>query len=247
MALRLETASITDKGLNPQKPVNEDSYLVLPSARIFAVADGVGGAHAGNVASKAVLETIEKTVSEGQDRRHNSDSISYLHRLIQAGNAVVCDLGEHHNHLMASTIAIMLIEDEYAILGHVGDSRIYLFRNNGLIQLTTDHSKIEAQSGQENDIAVEDHPERNVITQALGVESVIGPAMEKVILKDGDIFVLCTDGIYTNNSAEQIKQNLQQNGHNLDLVCQTFKDNCYKGGAKDHLTAVVISVNPAKP
>jgi protein phosphatase len=173
-----------------------------------------------------------------------AELVNFIRELINAGNDIVYELGQKHQRMMASTIAMMIIDKDFAILSHVGDSRVYVFRDNELSQLTKDHSKLEAiarnqgKKAESNDKAID----RNIITKALGAWPTVEPDIQKVILKDGDIYLLCTDGIYTHNTAEQIRETLRDNPNDLTRVCQTFKENCYAEGAKDHLTAILIKV-----
>lgn len=246
MKVEIEAASITDKGLNPRIVVNEDSYLVLEKERVFAVADGVGGAHAGDVASQSALRTIASRVSNlKQDtKRQKDNSIGFIKDLISTGNDVIYKEGKKKEQLMASTIAIMVIDDDCAMLGHVGDSRIYVRRGDNLIQLTRDHSKLQTliDNSRISTMKELDYPERHIITKALGAEASVDPDIQKVILKNDDIFILCTDGIYTHNSDDEILDNVNRNREDLTKICEVFRDNCYKKGAKDNLTAIVLRI-----
>ncbi|MFQ5750691.1 MAG: PP2C family protein-serine/threonine phosphatase [bacterium] len=246
MKIEIETASVTDRGLNPQYLVNEDSYLILEKERVFAVADGVGGAHAGDVASQSALKTINNMVSNDAQntKRLKDDTIGFVKDLINAANAEIYQLGNKIKREMASTIAIMVIGDEYAILGHVGDSRIYVSRDGNLLQLTRDHSKLQSLIDLNLLTPAEEagYQEGHIITKALGVAPNVEPDIQKVMLKPGDIFILCTDGIHAHNSNAEILANIQKNKHNLKKVCEVFKNQCYERGAKDNLTAVVLSI-----
>ncbi|MFQ5485563.1 MAG: PP2C family protein-serine/threonine phosphatase [bacterium] len=251
MNARVETAAITDKGLSSQTVVNEDSYVVLEREGVYAVADGVGGAHAGDVASQAALAAIKKLVIETKQNHHNPklDSIGFVKQLIRAGNEVVYEKGRQKGRQMATTIAILVIEDDHAVIGHVGDSRIYVHREGDLVQLTRDHSKRQTvidSDPQKSSVALI-YPDRNIITKALGAEPHVDPDIQKVLLKNEDIYVICTDGIYIHNSDDEILTNVQRNGKNLQTICEQFKDNCYKRGAKDNLTAIVLRIRIEKP
>jgi len=246
MNVKIEAASITDSGLNPHKKVNEDSFLVLKEKGVYVVADGVGGADAGDVASQSVVETIKKSISNKSQypKRLKTDSIGLIKDLINAGNIVVYNIAKKKGSQMASTIAMLIVVSDYAILGHVGDSRIYVARNGKLLQLTKDHSKLQAliDSHSITPEEVEDFQDRHVITKALGLEPKTDPDIQKVMLKNNDIFILCTDGIYNHNSNDEILENVNSNRLDLKRVCEVFKDNCYKKGAKDHLTAIVLRI-----
>lgn len=244
MNMTIEAAGITDKGLNPKYSVNEDSYFILEDERVFAVADGVGGAHAGDIASSSALKIIHKGIKQFS-KQSKDDKIDFLQKLIKAGNNVVYGLSEKCNKQMATTIAIMLVVDDYAVLGHVGDSRIYVARNGNLIQLTKDHSKLQELLDYHPELSItrDEYHEGHVITRALGVEPYVEPDIQKVILKPNDIFIICTDGIYSHNSDAEMLDNVNKNESDLTLVCETLKKNCYDKGAKDNLTAVVLKVS----
>jgi len=227
MKFKIQSASVTDKGLNPRKTINEDGYLVLPGDGVFAVADGVGGAFAGDIASQTALETIEKMARNARPR----NAIGFVQNSINASNAVVYKIGEEKKNQMASTIAMMVIEDNFAILGHVGDSRIYVSRDGQLIQLTVDHSRLQAliDRDPEKKSNWDAFPGKHIITKALGVDSKVEPDIQKVILKDDDIFILCTDGIHNYNSNDEILMNVKKHNDDLNEVCQITGSRIYPG------------------
>jgi len=239
----IETASITDKGLNPRYTVNEDSYLVMEKERVFAVADGVGGAYAGDVASRSALKIISEGVKQFS-KQYPDDKIDFLQKLIKAGNDAVYQMGKKNNKQMASTIAIMSLEDNFALLGHIGDSRIYVARNGNIFQLTKDHSKLQELLDQNPQISFDrdKYNDGHVITRALGVGQNVQPDIQKVILRHDDIFILCTDGIYSHNSNDEMLDNINRNSQDLKLMCETLKRNCYDKGAQDNLTAIVLRI-----
>lgn len=243
MNMRIESACITDKGLNPKYNVNEDNYLVMEQDGVFAVADGVGGAHAGDIASSAALKIISQGINKFSNQFKNNN-IVFLQKLIKAGNSAVYQQSIKKKKQMATTIAIMLIEENYAVLGHVGDSRIYVARNKNILQLTRDHSKLQELLAQNPHLSIdrENYTDGHIITRALGIEKNVEPDIQKVILKPNDVFILCTDGIYNHNTNDEMFDNVNQNKHNLRLVCEGLKKNCYARGAKDNLTAVVLRI-----
>jgi PPM family protein phosphatase len=243
MSLTIKTASITDKGLNARYTVNEDCHLIMNAERVFAVADGVGGAYAGEVASRTALKIIHQGIKKFS-RQFNNNHIDLVQKLIIAGNEAVYKLGVEKAKQMASTIAIMSVEDTYAVLGHVGDSRIYLARDGKLLQLTKDHSKLQELLEQNPRLSLTraEYRDGHVITRALGAEEDVEPDIQKVHLKNDDVFILCTDGIYIHNSTEEMLENLKRNKSDLKKVCEALKKNCYDRGAKDNLTAIVLRI-----
>ncbi|MFQ5649885.1 MAG: PP2C family protein-serine/threonine phosphatase [bacterium] len=251
MRISITHASITDKGLNPKKAVNEDSFLVLEQQGLFAVADGVGGAYAGDVASQSALDAIREIVLDVRKRTLISQRgpFDFITQLIQAANRTVHHLARKHQHAMGSTIALLLVQKAYAVLAHVGDSRIYLKRADKLLQLTVDHSKLQTllDATPDKSLNMAKFEDGHVITKALGMKASIEPDIQKVNLKDNDIFLLCTDGITTYNSDDDILANLTQNANALPKACELFRHVCYARGARDHLTAVVLKVELKDP
>ena len=246
MNFSIQTASITDKGLSSNYAVNEDSCLILEADGVFAVADGVGGANAGDIASQTAISTVRALIlrEKNNDQKTKENSIAFIKELIKAGNQAIHALAKARRQQIASTLVIMLIEEDYAILGHVGDSRIYVYRDKKLIQLTRDHSKL--QNLIDNNLIKpaeeSDFQDRHIITRALGIKSTVEPGIQTVNLKDKDLFILCTDGIYIHNSDEEMLANIEQNRGNLQKICDVLKENCYEKGATDNLTAVVVKI-----
>jgi protein phosphatase len=241
--MAIDIASITDKGLNPKYSANEDSYLIMEDEQVFAVADGVGGAFAGEVASRAAMQIISEAIKR-YEKNYQDNKIDFVQKLIKAGNRVIFQMGKKQNKLIASTIALMLIEKNYAILGHVGDSRIYVAREGNLLRLTKDHSKLQELLDQNPTLSItrDEYNDGHVITRALGVEQNVKPDIQKVILKHNDIFIICTDGIYSNNSDDDMFDIVSRNKADLSQACEILKKNCYKKGAKDNLTAIVLRI-----
>ncbi len=244
MSTSVETASITDKGLGIKSDVNEDSYLVLEKEKVFAVADGVGGAAAGDVASKTVVQAIRDALHGDHMDTSTLDTIELTKTLVRIGNEKVYEKAGGLEIAMGSTIALVLIRGNDAVLAHVGDSRIYLYRRHKLLRLTKDHSKLQKLIDMmpPNTVDEENFVESNVITKALGAGPTVEPDIQRVNLKDQDIFIICTDGVHNYNSDREILKNLEKNSATLDKVCQTLKEHCYAKGAKDHLTAIVVRV-----
>jgi len=247
MNFSIQTASITDKGLSSNYTVNEDSYLILEADGVFAVADGVGGANAGDIASRTAISTIGELIltEKKNDQRTKENSVDFVKKLIKASNNAIHAIGKKGQQQIASTLVIMLIEEDHAILGHVGDSRIYVYRDRKLIQLTRDHSKLQKliDNNLIKPAETSDFQDRHIITKALGIKSKVEPDIQKVNLKNKDLFILCTDGIYIHNSNEEMLANIKQNRGKLQKICDVFKENCYEKGATDNLTAVVLKTS----
>jgi len=247
--VRLEVASITDRGLSQKRPLNEDSMLVDAGRCIFAVADGVGGAQAGEVASQTAVEVL------GEAFRHHKDGddIEDLMEIaIQRANASIYQMSHEQRQLsmMATTIVALHLDGRRATIGHVGDSRLYRMHPDGQLERETeDHSVVEEEvrAGRMSPEQAAHHPSRNVISRALGAEQAVEVDMKTLEVEDGTIFLLCSDGITRHIPDEEITA-LLRGGDSLDGTCEEMKRRCYERGAEDNLTAVVVRIGaPARP
>ncbi|MCA1815678.1 MAG: protein phosphatase 2C domain-containing protein, partial [Acidobacteria bacterium] len=193
----LETASISDRGLNEKRPQNEDSFLLDAERRIFAVADGVGGANAGEVASQTAVEVLDEAFRHHQP---GEDAEDLMEIAIQRANASIHQMSREQKQLasMATTIVALHLDGRRATVGHVGDSRLYRLSPDGkLHRETDDHSVVEEEvrAGRMTAEQAAHHPSRNVISRAIGAESSVEVDMKTLEVEDGTIFLLCSDGI----------------------------------------------------
>ncbi len=186
-----EAVQLTDTGR--QREANEDSYF--SRAPLFAVADGMGGAQAGEVASRMAVEAFE--------RADEADAApeELLRRTAQEANREIFDLaqGDSSRSGMGTTLTAALLHGDEISFGHVGDSRAYVFREGKLKQITNDHSLVEElrrQGKLTRDQAAE-HPQRSVITRALGPEPNVDVDTMTFSARAGDVFLLCSDGLTT--------------------------------------------------
>jgi len=242
-SVTLEIASITDRGLNPKRPLNEDSMLEDPARRIFAVADGVGGAEAGEVASKTAVEVLEEAF---RHQTAGADIEDLMELAIQRANSSIHQMSTEHRKLamMATTIVALHLDGHRATIGHVGDSRLYRLDPDGkLHRETADHSIVEEEvrAGRMTPEQAANHPSKNVISRALGAEPSVEVEMRIVEVKDGTTFLLCTDGITRHLPDPEIRELLRANEGAKD-VCAEMKRRCYERGAEDNLTAVIVRV-----
>lgn len=239
----IETASVTDRGLNQKRPLNEDSLLCEPELGIFAVADGVGGAQAGEVASKTTVEVLEEAF---RHRQQGEDIEDLLEIAIQRANDSVYRLSREEASLamMATTIVALHINGLRATIGHVGDSRLYSLRPDGQIRRETeDHSLVEEEmrAGRLTPEQAANHPGRNVISRAIGAEPSVEVDTRVVEVESGTVFLLCSDGI-TRHIPDNELSSLIRNAPNLNAACDEMKQRCYERGAEDNLTAVLVRV-----
>ena len=243
-ANNVNVASISDRGLNDKRPLNEDSFLSDQERGIFAVADGVGGAEAGEVASQTAVDVLSEAF---RHRISDADDVEDLMELaIQRANASIHQMANEHPKfsMMATTIVALHVNGLKATFGHVGDSRLYRLTSNGEFRRETeDHSVVEEEvrAGRMTPEQAANHPSKNVISRALGAEPSVEVDMQTIDIEDGTSFLLCTDGITRHLSDNELRD-LILSGQPIEAVCEEMKRRCYERGAEDNLTAVIVQV-----
>src|SRR5215207_1332556 len=244
----ITSASISDRGLSEKRPENEDSFLVLEERGVYAVADGVGGAQAGDVASQMAVEILgEAFINQSADL----DAEDVMRAAIERANGAIYQMATELPQLdsMATTIVALHVYGNIATIGHVGDSRAYRLDHNGnLLRETNDHSVVEEEvrAGRMTPEQAAHHPSKNIISRALGAESDVDIDLKTIMVEPGTTFLLCSDGITRHVDDAEIG-GLLSNG-NPASICDRLKEICYARGAEDNLTAVVVRVTgePAK-
>jgi serine/threonine protein phosphatase PrpC len=210
---------------------NEDSYLVKEP--LFAVADGMGGARGGDVASSLALEILE------------GDRVSPLVETIKQANRRVLERAEGDRDLrgMGTTLTAVITEDAKAHVAHVGDSRAYLLREGNLQQLTEDHTLVQRMV-REGRITAEEarrHPQRSVITRVLGVESDLSVDELTLDVHPGDRLLLCTDGLTSMVDGERIRQILGEED-DPQAASDRLIDAANRAGGDDNVTVIIVDL-----
>jgi protein phosphatase len=234
-----EAVELTDTGR--QREANEDSYF--SRAPLFAVADGMGGAQAGEVASRMAVEAFE--------RADESDAApeELLRRTAQEANREIFDLaqGDSSRSGMGTTLTAALLHGDEISFGHVGDSRAYVFREGKLKQITNDHSLVEElrrQGKLTRDQAAE-HPQRSVITRALGPEPNVDVDTMTFSARPGDVFLLCSDGLTTMLEDEDVAAILARES-DLHKAARRLVRAANERGGRDNITVVLFRLEPAE-
>jgi protein phosphatase len=232
----------TDTGR--QRQANEDSFLAR--SPLFVVADGMGGAQAGEVASLTAVQAFEGGLPGGAPEEALQASISSANRTIH-------DRAHSDSALagMGTTITAAAVdsERESVVIGHVGDSRAYRLRDGILQRLTRDHSLVEEmrRRGQITEEQAEDHPQRSIITRALGPEPEVEVDVQSVPSEPGDVFLLCSDGLTTMVGDERIRD-LIVSSPSLDVATRSLIEEANRAGGRDNITVVLFEVeDPARP
>jgi serine/threonine protein phosphatase PrpC len=237
MLIVAEEAHKTDTGR--QRHANEDSYFAR--APLFAVADGMGGAQAGEVASRIAAGAFERRGRVSDEKPAEGQ----LEEIAQAANREIHQLAQEDSSRagMGTTLTSAVLRDDEVSLGHVGDSRAYVLRDGQLKRLTKDHSLVEElrRQGRLTEEQAEEHPQRSIITRALGPEPNVNVDTMTFPAKDGDVFLLCSDGLTTMVSDDEIRQILTE-ARTLRSGVSKLIEAANRGGGRDNITAVAFRV-----
>jgi len=242
-SLRIESGSVSDRGLSERRPQNEDSFLEIPESGIFAVADGVGGAQAGEVASQMAMEILGEAFINVDPA---ADAEEVMQIALERANKAIHQMSNELPQLsqMATTVVALHLAGNIATIGHVGDSRLYRRDVNGdLYRETADHSMVaeEVRAGRMSEEQAENHPAKNVISRALGAEPVVDVELKTMMIDGDTIFLICSDGVTRHIPDAEINE-LLGSGGSPGEICQHIKDICFERGAEDNLTAVIVKV-----
>jgi serine/threonine protein phosphatase PrpC len=240
MTLRIDDQAFrTDTGR--QRNANEDSFFTR--SPVFVVADGMGGAQAGEVASKAAAESFDRELPQAPPER-------VLKETIEGANRTINGLAHSDPNLagMGTTITATIVdaEAEEVAIGHVGDSRAYRLRGAKLERLTRDHSLVEEmrRKGQLTEAQAEDHPQRSIITRALGPEPEVEVDLQTVPAQAGDVFLICSDGLTTMLDDAHIAR-LVARATSMESAVRALVDEANRAGGRDNITVIAFRLGDA--
>ena len=218
---------------------NEDNYVVAPP--LFAVADGMGGAQAGEVASQLAASALEAGGSDGLEGTTAIDA------LIQEANRRIYDRASTDPTAsgMGTTMTVALVEGMSVAIGHVGDSRAYLVRGEHMEQLTEDHSLVNElrKTGKLSEEEAQIHPQRSVITRAVGTDPDVDIDGFTIEAEEGDVFLICSDGLSDMVEDEEILELVHANREDLDKAVKALVAAANRGGGEDNITAVAFRIS----
>lgn len=241
---KIKYYGLSDIGLREK---NQDVWVSLPEHNFFALADGMGGHNGGEVAAKKTVSTLSDYIKEKifpfRGKYSIKKTIFSLTQGIHETNYHIYQLGNDHPDLkgMGSTLCCMYFQGTKAIYAHVGDSRIYLFRNEMLIKLTDDHSLV--QRNEEKQILIDKRKTiknyKNIITRAMGAQDIVIPEVSYTSIQKNDIFFLCSDGLTDCVSTQSLLQIMKTNP-NLQLAAKEMIQSAKSFGSKDNITILLI-------
>ena len=251
-AMRLEATAWTDPG--PVRDNNEDAFLVDDESGLFIVADGMGGHAAGEVASAIAVEVVAEVLLGGNDPEETALMVP-----TDDGNDVVRErlrycmnqasmqirkkaIAEPLYAGMGTTLVVLLIEEDAAYLSHVGDSRIYLFRDGKLQRLTRDHTVVqqEIDAGRLTPELARLVPHKNILTQSVGYHGPVEPDTCYRVIRPGDIFLLCSDGLTDPLDDEALETIFRE--QDTDDLAAYLVERAIAEGTQDNTTVVVVQV-----
>ena len=246
----MRSAGRTDIGL--VRKVNEDRFLCekledIDSTYLYIVADGMGGHNAGEVASSMAVQEVASYIknSIGTLMLGDEEIKDLVRNAIMYANEKVYKTSILKSNClgMGTTLSMVLAKDSSIYIGHVGDSRIYLIRGKDISRLTEDHSLV-AELVKRGTIKPEDafnHPQKNVITRALGTEYSIEPDVNQYDMRSGDLILICTDGL-SNAVCEEDIIRVINDASDLNGACELLIEKAKEKGGYDNITAVVIQM-----
>ncbi|WP_261845062.1 PP2C family protein-serine/threonine phosphatase [Aliamphritea ceti] len=236
--LSWRSVGLTETGL--VRKINEDALYVSDPKAHWAVADGMGGHHAGDLASQLVVERLDRLPLDASLSRR----VDHLEDALIQANQELVHMAGGGGKVIGTTVAGLMFDQGRYLVYWCGDSRVYLFRNGCLNQETVDHTLVQEllEQGRINPTDVENHPERNVITRAVGAAPSLYVDMDLRPLQAGDLFLICSDGLDKEISELELTQILGIEGQSLDQIAGRLMSTCLNRTAKDNITLVVISV-----
>jgi len=234
--IKWNTSADTNVGM--VRTVNEDSIMSNPEVGLWAVADGMGGYEAGDVASKMIVSSL----AEIEKNEHLDAFVNNIEDKIIDANHRILEYSDimHDGRILGSTIVSLLIKGLVGVCLWAGDSRLYLLRNNQLQQISRDHSHVQELLDQ-GSITEEDainHPDGNVITRAVGTSEELYVDINAFNVQIGDTFLLCSDGLY--NAVDEIDIEHHMKSHDTDNAVKQMIVKALENGAPDNISIIIV-------
>lgn len=251
--MRMEVKAFGLTHVGRQRQHNEDAFLVEDDAKLFLVADGMGGHAAGEIASRIAVESINEFIVHTKEEdgtwphAYDENYKRATNRLVAAvrlANTRVLEAMRKDARLrgMGTTVVACLADGSTMSVAHVGDSRAYLVRDGNLSRITNDHSWVfeQVQAGMLTESEAEKHPLRNVITRALGGALQVTPDASEIEARAGDVFLLCSDGLTGMVPESDILRVVASRQQDLEQACRDLIDAANERGGLDNVTAVLV-------
>ncbi len=256
--MKLEYAALTDVGM--KRPHNEDNYLVDEKYDLYIVCDGMGGHEKGEVASQIAVSTIKQFFEENEKDPYRTWLIEEDATLSKEANILRAGIVEANNNIfkasggssgvrkMGTTVVALVRTSKGLAIAHVGDSRCYRVRGGRLNQMTTDHSLLNSYLQQANLTEEQKQEEiknfqyKNIILRALGMKSRVEVDVQEVVPEEGDIYLLCSDGLSGEVDDPQIEEIINKYEDDLHTAVRELINKANAHGGKDNITAILVKV-----
>ena len=253
--MKIHYAAASDPGRVRKN--NEDAFLADPGLGIFAVADGMGGHAAGEVASRMALDTLRGAIARARQNAESAFSpsqtavLSFPSNLlingIRLANEKVYQSSQEKEQYkgMGTTVVAVYFTDSESVVAHVGDRRLYRSRGQRIEQVTEDHSVVWEQfkQGVISKEALSSSPMKNIITRALGMQPTVDVAVRELSLQKGDLFLLCSDGLTDLLRDEELALAVSGASGDLDQACGSLISLANERGGKDNITVLLIRID----
>lgn len=231
--------ALSDVGL--VRKDNEDNYLVSPERGLFVVADGMGGHVGGEIASSLAIQVIDQSVELSLLEKVEPGEL--LQQVLQKANGQIYARGQNQGYFgMGTTLTAALFHDNLVHIAHIGDSRAYLLRGGSIKLLTQDHSLVNElfQNGSLTLEEAQNHPQRNILTRALGTKEQPLVDIFSIPVQSEDILMLCTDGLYNHVHDQDIIRIIDQAAGDLKVVVRNLVNLALERGGHDNITVVLV-------
>ena len=253
----IETASFSHPGLVRRE--NEDSFMDVGQDGCYIVSDGMGGGSDGEIASQIVVETISDAI-EGSAPDSPGSRKYAVQQAVHRANRTIRAYSQAHDYAQMGATLVLLLLDPWkpgqALLCHVGDSRIYRFRNGELLQLTRDHTvgaelalSLQKKGAKQDSALMMDHtnsPFSHVLTRSIGVSDNVLPEWDETTIEPGDLFLLCSDGVTTMLKDEEIQQIFREN-ETTEGKGTALAEHVLEAGARDNFTMILCQAGATLP
>ena len=228
------------------RKVNEDSYYIPENGdkiKLFLIADGIGGQNHGKLAGMMTVERVVRNIYKDSD---NPDKKCMLKKAIKSANNKIIEHADDNLEFkgMGSTLVALLLDDVKAYITHAGDSRCYMIRNDVISQITVDNSYVEylLQKGVISAEQAKNHPQKNLIIKAIGMDKDLDVDFDIIDTKPGDIFLLCSDGLTSMVSDEDILHIIIKRKKDFQKAVEELIKMAKQAGGKDNITAILAEV-----
>lgn len=239
--MKSKAFGMTDVGRRREN--NQDQFLVDGIRGLYAIADGMGGHAAGEVASQIAIDALAEAMSSEPASTDPDLAGRKLVEAFEEGNRRICESvvarGEWRG--MGTTIVAMVRSGDRAVIGHVGDSRAYRLRNGELKRLTDDHSWVgeQVRMGLLTDEEAQKHPMRNIVTRAMGNRLELVVDVQQDDIRPGDVYLLCSDGLNSMLDDDQIAETLAAHADDPQAACRSLVAKANEQGGEDNITVIV--------